>query len=92
MKFAKERGLPLLKHHLVPRTRGFISSIPHLKEKMGAVYDVQLGFKKSVVLDFFASNSHEYESRAPMPLEGKKLEHCHFYFKRVAFVKNPAPK
>jgi lysophosphatidic acid acyltransferase / lysophosphatidylinositol acyltransferase len=52
MKFAKEKGLPLLKHHLVPRTRGFTSSIPHLKEKVGAIYDTQLAFKKLVALNF----------------------------------------
>lgn len=46
MTFAKERGLPLLKHHLVPRTRGFISSLPYLRGKVPAVYNVTLGFPK----------------------------------------------
>ncbi|CAB3368326.1 Hypothetical predicted protein [Cloeon dipterum] len=74
MKFAKERGLPLLKHHLVPRTRGFTSSIPHLKEKMGAIYDVQLAFKKDDKIEPSMSNlligkgvtAHLYIRRIPM--------------------------
>jgi len=40
MKVAKEKGLPELKHHLLPRTRGFIASIPYLREKVPAIYDV----------------------------------------------------
>ncbi|XP_023319306.1 1-acyl-sn-glycerol-3-phosphate acyltransferase delta-like [Trichogramma pretiosum] len=46
-KFAKEKGLPVLKHHLTPRTRGFTASIPHLRGKVDAIYDIQLAFKPS---------------------------------------------
>ncbi|XP_051154697.1 1-acyl-sn-glycerol-3-phosphate acyltransferase gamma-like [Leptopilina boulardi] len=46
-KFAKEKGLPLLKHHLTPRTRGFIASLPSMKNKVDAIYDVQLAFKSN---------------------------------------------
>lgn len=43
--FAKEKGLPVLLHHLTPRPRGFISSLPYLREKVPAIYNVILGFK-----------------------------------------------
>ena len=33
MAVAKEKGLPLLKHHLLPRTRGFVHSMHGLKGK-----------------------------------------------------------
>lgn len=46
LKFAKEKGLPELKHHLVPRTKGFTSSVPHMRGKVPAIYDVQLAIKK----------------------------------------------
>jgi len=39
MEVAKSKGMPLLKHHLLPRTKGFVSSIPHLKGKFKAIYD-----------------------------------------------------
>ncbi|KAG1661202.1 1-acyl-sn-glycerol-3-phosphate acyltransferase gamma [Nymphon striatum] len=44
LKFAKERGLPLLKHHLLPRTKGFVFSVKNLKGKFPALYDVTIGF------------------------------------------------
>lgn len=46
LAFAREKGLPQLKQHLTPRTKGFTSSIPHLREKVPAIYDVQLAFKE----------------------------------------------
>ncbi|KAG1661203.1 1-acyl-sn-glycerol-3-phosphate acyltransferase gamma [Nymphon striatum] len=44
LKFAEERGLPLLKHHLLPRTKGFVFSVTNLKGKFPALYDVTIGF------------------------------------------------
>lgn len=44
-KFAAEHGLPVLKHHLTPRTKGFIASLPSLKAKCPAIYDIQLVVK-----------------------------------------------
>lgn len=46
-KFAKEKGLPVLKYHLTPRTRGFTASIPAMRGKVDAIYDIQLAFKSS---------------------------------------------
>lgn len=44
-KFAREKGLPVLKYHLTPRTKGFTASIPHMRGKIPAIYDVQINFK-----------------------------------------------
>ncbi|EFN64501.1 1-acyl-sn-glycerol-3-phosphate acyltransferase gamma [Camponotus floridanus] len=46
-KFAIEKGLPVLKYHLTPRTKGFIASIPHMRGKATAIYDIQIAFKPS---------------------------------------------
>lgn len=43
--FAKEKGLPLLKHHLTPRTKGFLLSLPQLRGKVPAIYNIQLCFE-----------------------------------------------
>lgn len=72
-KFAREKNLPVLKHHLTPRTRGFTASIPHLREKVGAIYDIQLAFKsdepvKPTVMSLLAGKSligHMYAKRIP---------------------------
>ncbi|OXA44372.1 1-acyl-sn-glycerol-3-phosphate acyltransferase gamma [Folsomia candida] len=47
MKIAAEKGLPLLKHHLLPRTKGFTASIPHLRGKFDAIYDVVMAVEKT---------------------------------------------
>lgn len=45
LKFAKEKNLPLLKHHLTPRVKGFISAVPFMRGKDAAIYDVTLCVK-----------------------------------------------
>jgi len=47
MIVAREKGLPELKHHLLPRTRGFVAGLPHLKGKVPAIYDVTVAFPKN---------------------------------------------
>jgi len=43
-KFANERNLPVLKHHLVPRTKGFVQILKRLDTtKILYVYDATLG-------------------------------------------------
>ncbi|XP_014242714.1 1-acyl-sn-glycerol-3-phosphate acyltransferase gamma-like [Cimex lectularius] len=42
--FATEKGLPILKHHLNPRTKGFTSSLPELRGKVPAIYNIQMCF------------------------------------------------
>jgi len=47
-KFAESRNLPVFKHHLVPRTKGFSYTISHLDPaKITWVYDVTLGCDKA---------------------------------------------
>lgn len=44
-QFARERGIPELKHHLIPRSKGFVTSLPYLKKKCPCILDIQLVFK-----------------------------------------------
>ncbi|XP_055382544.1 1-acyl-sn-glycerol-3-phosphate acyltransferase gamma-like [Condylostylus longicornis] len=46
VQFAKERGMTVLKHHLIPRTKGFTASLPTLKKYCHAIYDINLSVKK----------------------------------------------
>ncbi|XP_068630206.1 1-acyl-sn-glycerol-3-phosphate acyltransferase gamma-like [Battus philenor] len=46
VNFAKEKNLPLLKHHLTPRTRGFTTSLQHFRGKIPAIYNIQLAFER----------------------------------------------
>ncbi|KAL3883737.1 hypothetical protein ACJMK2_029971 [Sinanodonta woodiana] len=43
-EIAKEKGYPILKHHLLPRTKGFALSVQHMKGKIPAVYDCTVAF------------------------------------------------
>lgn len=46
MEIAKAKGLPLLKHHLLPRTKGFHLLIDSVKEKADFFcYDITIGMK-----------------------------------------------
>ncbi|KAJ8673941.1 hypothetical protein QAD02_005203 [Eretmocerus hayati] len=70
--FARQKGLPILKHHLTPRTRGFIASMPHLRGKVKAIYDIQLAFKPSESVKPTMKNL----------LLGRKVE-AHMYINRI---------
>lgn len=42
-EFSRERGMTVLKHHLVPRTRGFVQVLENMDvSKMGCIYDTTL--------------------------------------------------
>lgn len=56
VKFAQERGLPLLKHHLIPRTKGFTTSLPTMRGRCVAIYDTSLAFKKDAKISPTISN------------------------------------
>ncbi|XP_013106571.2 1-acyl-sn-glycerol-3-phosphate acyltransferase delta [Stomoxys calcitrans] len=49
VKFAQERGMTVLKHHLIPRTKGFTASLESLRGRCPVVYDINLAFKKDAV-------------------------------------------
>lgn len=44
--FCRERGIPELKHHLIPRAKGFQASLKALKAKCPSILDIQIVFKK----------------------------------------------
>lgn len=49
-EFAKKRNLPILKHHLTPRTKGFIETMKSLnKNEIKAVYDVTLVMPSDII-------------------------------------------
>ncbi|KAK5645670.1 hypothetical protein RI129_004134 [Pyrocoelia pectoralis] len=48
-QFAREKNLSELKYHLQPRTRGFIASLPSMRGKVPAIYDILLAFKEDAV-------------------------------------------
>lgn len=46
LEFAAKRDLPRLKHHLLPRPKGFVYCVQHFKKRgLKALFDVQLGFR-----------------------------------------------
>ncbi len=47
-KYAQENGLPLLKHLLLPRTKGFVASVQALRPHLQAVYDMTVGYVQEV--------------------------------------------
>lgn len=77
-KFAIEKGLPVLKYHLTPRTKGFTASINHMRGKAAAIYDIQMAFKPSDPVKPTMKNL----------LLGKRLE-GHMYAKRISIDEVP---
>ncbi|XP_029926598.1 1-acyl-sn-glycerol-3-phosphate acyltransferase gamma [Myripristis murdjan] len=45
MEVADSKGLPRLKYHLLPRTKGFTTTLHCLRDTASAVYDVTLNFR-----------------------------------------------
>ncbi|XP_018577240.1 1-acyl-sn-glycerol-3-phosphate acyltransferase delta isoform X2 [Anoplophora glabripennis] len=72
LEFARKNNLPELKHHLLPRTRGFIASLPSMKGKVPAIYDIELAFKENAPSKPTITNM----------LFGKPLE-AHIYMRRI---------
>ncbi|CAI9718225.1 1-acyl-sn-glycerol-3-phosphate acyltransferase delta isoform X1 [Octopus vulgaris] len=46
MEVAEKKGFPYLKHHLLPRTKGFVLSLQAMKGKIPAIYDCTVAFRK----------------------------------------------
>lgn len=78
VKFAQERGMTVLNHHLIPRTKGFTASLPVLKKKCASVMDVQLVFDKN----------DKTEPTILNLLRGKPL-HGHLYLRRIPMSEVP---
>ncbi|KAJ3610816.1 hypothetical protein NHX12_022907 [Muraenolepis orangiensis] len=47
MEVADKKGLPHLKHHLLPRTKGFWVTVQNLRGSVAAVYDSTLNFRNN---------------------------------------------
>lgn len=77
-KFAKDKGLPNLNYHLTPRTKGFTASIPALRGKVNAIYDVQMAFKSDA----------KYKPTMRNLLLGKPIE-AHMYINRIPMDQVP---
>lgn len=76
VKFARSKGLPELKEHLLPRTKGFTVGLPHFRHNLPAVYNVQLAFK-----------GEEKPSLRGL-LNGHRLE-AHVYMERIPIEQVP---
>ncbi|WJZ83738.1 hypothetical protein VitviT2T_003394 [Vitis vinifera] len=44
-KYAAEKGLPILKNVLLPKTKGFCACLEDLRGSLDAVYDLTIGYK-----------------------------------------------
>lgn len=78
LALAKEKKLTLLKHHLNPRPKGFITSLAPMKGKIPALYDLTLSI-----------NPTEYPKTTMLnTVLGNKLE-AHFYVKRIPLEEVP---
>ncbi|KAK6641839.1 hypothetical protein RUM44_013557 [Polyplax serrata] len=71
--FAKEHGLPELQHHLTPRTKGFTTALPYIRDKIPAIYSIHVGVRQSEVKPSFLNvllgkkiTSGLYVERIPM--------------------------
>lgn len=78
VKFAQERGMTVLKHHLIPRTKGFTASLEVLKQKCPAIMDVQLAFDK---------NDKEKPTLLNL-IRGKSIT-GHLYLRRISMSEVP---
>ena len=60
VEFARKAGLPPLQHLLLPRTKGFLSTLEQLRGKFPAIYSCTLAFNTLVYL--FTSSTCELRS------------------------------
>ncbi|CAN6459829.1 unnamed protein product [Victoria cruziana] len=72
-KFAKENGFPILKHVLLPKTKGFTTCLEVLRNSLDAVYDVTIAYKPRCptfldnVFGIDPSEVHIHVCRVPLP-------------------------
>nr|AKM28420.1 1-acyl-sn-glycerol-3-phosphate acyltransferase delta [Aphis gossypii] len=76
IKFARTKGLPELKEHLLPRTKGFSIGLPHFRHNLPAVYNVQIAFRR------------EEKPSLRALLNGQRLE-AHVYIERIPIEQVP---
>ncbi|XP_070509481.1 1-acyl-sn-glycerol-3-phosphate acyltransferase gamma-like [Chironomus tepperi] len=90
LKFAQEKNIVPLKHHLIPRSKGFSTCIPILRKyNCPAVYNVQVSFNKGAENPPFLSSlvlgkkiiAHVYINRIPMENVEPTFEFLYDIFK-----------
>ncbi|GLV40868.1 1-Acylglycerol-3-phosphate O-acyltransferase 4 [Carabus blaptoides fortunei] len=81
IKYAEQNGLPQLKHHLNPRTKGFLTSLSPMRNKMDALYDITIAFNPN----------DENKPTVKNILLGRKVR-ANFYIKRIPFAEIPQDK
>ncbi|XP_026079395.1 1-acyl-sn-glycerol-3-phosphate acyltransferase delta [Carassius auratus] len=76
MEVAEKKGLPKLKYHLLPRTKGFCVTVQNLRGTATAVYDSTLNFRNNEIPTLLGV------------LNGKKY-HADLYVRRIPLDKIP---
>jgi lysocardiolipin and lysophospholipid acyltransferase len=61
--YARKQGLPVLEHVLLPRKRGFVSTVQNLRDSADAVYDITIQHPCPGVLACITGAFREGESR-----------------------------
>ncbi len=70
-QYARDHGLPVWEHVLVPRTKGFVATIHGLRPHLDAVYDVTIGYERGVptlwqYIKGFVRKAHLHVRRFPV--------------------------
>ncbi|KAF7281438.1 hypothetical protein GWI33_004764 [Rhynchophorus ferrugineus] len=78
LDFARKNNLPELKYHLLPRTKGFIASLPSMRGKVPAIYDTLVTFREDDPIAPTITNI----------LYGRPVT-AHMYIKRVSLDEVP---
>lgn len=82
MQVAKSKGLPPLKHHLLPRTKGFWVTVQNLRGNAAAVYDSTLNFRNNdspTLLGLLSGRKYHadlYVRRIPLDLIPEDEDEC----------------
>nr|XP_051711135.1 1-acyl-sn-glycerol-3-phosphate acyltransferase delta isoform X1 [Oryctolagus cuniculus] len=76
MQVARAKGLPSLKHHLLPRTKGFAVTVRCLRDVVSAVYDCTLNFRNN-------------ENPTLLGVLNGKKYHADFYVRRIPMAEIP---
>nr|XP_054753069.1 1-acyl-sn-glycerol-3-phosphate acyltransferase gamma-like [Lytechinus pictus] len=91
--FAKEKGLPGLKHHLMPRTKGFNLCMQTYKGKVSHIVDATIAYKdgaQSSLYDLLCGKKFEYHvygrvlplDEVPTDSEEATAEYCHELYRK----------
>nr|CAB3220647.1 1-acyl-sn-glycerol-3-phosphate acyltransferase delta-like [Phallusia mammillata] len=81
-EFARQKGLKPLKHHLMPRTKGFVSVVSGLRKAVPAIYDMSVCFggnknpTLSDLLKGISIRADVYLRRIPMEEVPEDSEKC----------------